>query len=70
MPSNPLATRYRQKAAECLELAGKTVDRAEHIKLLDIANAYIQLAEHASRWPTPEAIPRSQKVSHAPKDAR
>jgi len=60
MPHDDLATRYREKAAECLEVAGQTVDRSEHIKLLDIANAYIQLAEHALRWAPPGANPNAK----------
>jgi hypothetical protein len=50
MPSNNLAARYRQKAAECLEASGLTLDPDERTKLLGISYAYYRLAEQAPRW--------------------
>jgi hypothetical protein len=52
MPSDDLAARYRQKAAECLEAAGLTTDPNERTRLLDISYAYYRLAEHALQWAT------------------
>jgi hypothetical protein len=49
MPTD-MAARYREKAAECLDVARVTVDPSERIRLLDIADAYIRLAEHTVHW--------------------
>jgi len=59
MPSSDLAERYRQKAAECLEVAGLAADQNERTRLLDISYAYYRLAEHALQWAKLEAIPRA-----------
>jgi len=70
MPSDTLVRRYRQKAAECLELAGHTVDRAEGIRLLDIASAYIRLAEHALRWAADRAPPVIAEAQRQPETSQ
>jgi hypothetical protein len=57
MPSDDLAARYREKAAECLEAAGITADSNERLRLVEIANAYVRLAEHAMRWASIESTP-------------
>jgi hypothetical protein len=52
---------YREKAAECVAVADKTVHPTERIELLKIAQAYSRLAEHLEELatlPLPEA-PRS-----------
>jgi hypothetical protein len=38
---------YREKAAECMAAADKAVDPPERIELVEIAQAYLRLAERA-----------------------
>jgi hypothetical protein len=38
---------YREKAAECMAAADKAVDLPERIELVEIAQAYLRLAERA-----------------------
>jgi hypothetical protein len=54
---------YREKAAECLNAANRTVDPIEKIELLQIAQGYRRLAQHASisaTIPTPPKHPSDE----------
>jgi hypothetical protein len=44
--STDLAEEYRQKAADCLAVAGLTSDVTERVELLQIARSYLRLAAH------------------------
>lgn len=44
-----LATRYRDYAARCLILAQRQEDAAERLALIDMAQAWIALAEQAQK---------------------
>jgi hypothetical protein len=45
MPSDDREELYKDHAAACLEIARKTDDRAGKLALLDVARAWIALAE-------------------------
>jgi hypothetical protein len=45
----PPAT-YRLHAAHCTEIAAKTADIKNKLTLLDMARAWLLLAEQAERW--------------------
>lgn len=47
MPSDRREETYKAHAAECLEMARQTDDRAGKIALLDIARAWLALADTA-----------------------
>jgi hypothetical protein len=49
MTSAELAARYREYAAKCLVIAKDEQDLAERLVLLDMAQAWLALAEHAAK---------------------
>lgn len=49
MPDDNQEQAYKENAAACLEIARKTDDREGKIALLDIARAWLDLAEHTQR---------------------
>jgi len=44
-----LVERYRQYAAECLRIAQETNDQAQKVRLIEMAEAWKQLAEEISK---------------------
>jgi hypothetical protein len=48
MPTDNMASKYRERAAECLASAGLAVDPTERLELLQIAQKYYRLADHLS----------------------
>jgi hypothetical protein len=66
MPGDGREEVYKVHAAACLEIARKTDDREGKIALLDIASAWLALADqHDKIYKTPE--PRQQQQQLQPK---
>jgi hypothetical protein len=51
MSPEELAARYREHAAKCFMLAQRFGDTAEKLELLDMAQAWLALAEQAEKNP-------------------
>jgi hypothetical protein len=60
--------RYRQHAANCLNIAQNSVDLAAKLALLDMAQVWFMLAEEAERNGGRLADPGVQEVSARPND--
>jgi hypothetical protein len=70
MTSAQLATRYRLHAADCIKLAQSIAEAAGKLSLLNMAQAWVALAEQADKngatalvYETPVAPPRSPEQS-------
>jgi hypothetical protein len=73
-----LAARYRQRAGKCFTISQKMEDAGERLELIDMAQAWLALAEQAERngqlftvHETPEQRPRvaQQQQQIQPKSA-
>ena len=51
MSPEELAARYREHAAKCVTMAQRFADAAEKLELLDMAQAWLALAEQAAKNP-------------------
>ncbi len=54
----PTSEEYRQKALECAEAADRVSDLKERLTLLEIAQAWLRLADHVTGAPADAAVAR------------
>jgi hypothetical protein len=53
-----MSEEYRRHAAECLRIAESVIDSQERIRLIDMAQSWLRLAEQAEKRVEAETLPR------------